>query len=439
MDFLKRLRLSPTNKIALSGSGGKTTLMFQLAKEFNSRVILTTSTHLALDQLSAADIHFSVQTLADLSDLKQDINGNILLFTGNQVEPNRVEGPGEEVLLGLNDLADDWNCPLIIEADGSRQLPIKAPAVHEPPIPDFVDTVIVSVGLSGLGKPLSGRWVHRPELFSQLVGVPLGTEITSKHLGKAICSANGGLKNIPSGSRKILFINQIDSFPNWRTFHEQLDAFLDVFNAVAFAVLEDQLLLEVHERIGGIVLAAGGSTRFGSPKQLLDWKGTPLIQHITRIAREGGLKPVLAILGADHEEISQALEGSRVEIIPNQNWEEGQSTSVKAGIDALPEEIGGVIILLVDQPFISPKLIKKIKQSHAISQENIILPKVGEQQANPVLFDRNTFDDLRGLEGDVGGRAIFERYPPRKVKWDDVRILKDIDTPDDYQNLLAME
>jgi molybdenum cofactor cytidylyltransferase len=265
----------------------------------------------------------------------------------------------------------------------------------------------------------------------------MGTEITSLHLGQVLCSANGGLKNIPQSIRKILFINQIDSFPNWRTFQEQLDTFLQAYHAVAFAVLEDQMLLEVHERMGGIVLAAGGSTRFGSPKQLLDWNGVPLIIHITRIAQEGGLDPILVVLGADQEEIGQTLEGSQVEIISNPDWEKGQSTSVKAGINALPDGLGGTIFLLVDQPFVSADLIKKIRETHARSQGEIILPKVNDQSANPVLFDRNTFDALLGLEGDTGGRALFDRYTPREIKWDDERILQDIDTPDDFHKLVA--
>ena len=436
MDLVKRLRLSKKNKIALVGSGGKTTLMFRLANEYKDRVILSTTTHLALDQLDQVDIHYSVKSINDLPDPNEDIPEKILLFTGSQVEPNRIEGPGEEALQKLNELAEIWNCPMIIEADGSRQLPIKAPADHEPPIPDIVDTVIVSVGLSGLGKPLSDEWVHRPELFSQLVGIPLGTEITSHHLSRAICSENGGLKNIPRGARKILFINQIDSFPNWRTFHNQMETFLERFHAVAFAVLEDQMLLEVHERIGGIILAAGDSTRFGSTKQLLDWNGTPLVKHIISVANEGGLAPVLVVLGAEQEIISQVLEGSQVEIIPNPDWEKGQSTSIRAGINGLPEELGGTVFLLVDQPFITADLIRKIRETHARSQGEIILPKVDDQPANPVLFDRNTFDALLKLEGDIGGRVLFDRYTPRVVKWDDERILKDIDTPDDYHQLL---
>ena len=291
MDLIKRLRLSGTSRIALVGSGGKTTLMFQIAKNYNSRVILSTSTHMAQDQLDGADRHIQVDEMSDIPDPAQVGQGKILLFTGPPVETNRVKGLDPEQLSRLQQLADIWNCPLIIEADGARKLPLKAPAEHEPPIPGFIDIVITVIGLSGLGKPLNERWVHRPELFSKLVDLPLEAEINSQHLVKALISVEGGLKNIPPLAKKILFINQVDSFPNWKTFHTQINCLLEHYQSVAFAVLEDQMLLEVHHQSAGIILAGGASTRYGDPKQLLDWKGIPLVQHIVGIARRAGLHP----------------------------------------------------------------------------------------------------------------------------------------------------
>lgn len=435
MDLNQRFRLTQNSRIALVGSGGKTTLMFQLAKDFGTRVICTTSTHLAMDQLDAADQHWVVKAIGDLPGSDDEIQGNVLLFTGPQVETERAGSPAPEILEGLNELAQAWNCPLIIEADGARKLPIKAPAEHEPVIPDFINVVITVIGLSGLGKPLNEEWVHRPELFSSLVGLPMGARMESEHLVKALISPRGGLKNISPETRKILLINQIDSFPNWKTFYPQLDTLLGEYSAVAFSVLEDQMLLEVHERIAGIVLAAGGSSRFGEPKQLLDWFGKPLVKFIAEKVASAGCSPVVVVTGADHDSVSRALDGLQVEVACNTGWQVGQSSSVRVAIQSLPENIGAAIFNLVDQPLIPVELIAALRKRHARNPAPIIMPVIDGKPANPVLFDRQVFNDLEGLDGDVGGRALFDKYQPGTVVWDDPASQLDVDTPEAYRKI----
>ena len=435
MDLIKRFRLNHHSRIALVGSGGKTTLMFQLARDFGSRVICTTTTHLAVEELKSADQYLTLENLKDLPGSESELTGNIIVITGPEGETDRVIGPSSEILAALDKLAKTWNCPIIIEADGARNLPIKAPAAHEPSIPEFANVVITVIGLSGLGKPLNGDWVHRPELYSSLVDLPLGSTLASEHLVKELISPRGGLKNIPEKARKILFINQIDSFPNWKAFHSHMDVLLSFYHSVGFSVLEDQMLLEVHEQIAGIVLAAGESSRFGEPKQLLDWFGVPLVKHVAEIAIKGGLSPVLVVSGADHDAVSQTLQGNPVNIVCNTSWQAGQSTSIQAGIQALPETVGGVVFLLVDQPLIPPKLIDLIREKQSRTPSAIILPKIEGKSANPVFFDRQVFEELLQLEGDIGGRALFEKYPPRGVPWEDSASQMDIDTPEDYQRI----
>ncbi len=108
---------------------------------------------------------------------------------------------------------------------------------------------------------------------------------------------------------------------------------------------------------------------------------------------------------------------------------------MRTGIEALPLNIGAVIFLLVDQPCIPPELIRRLVKAHAVKRASIIHPQVNDERANPVLFDREVFQELSSLEGDTGGRVLFNTYSAQVVPWDNDLIRKDIDTPEDYEIL----
>jgi molybdenum cofactor cytidylyltransferase len=129
------------------------------------------------------------------------------------------------------------------------------------------------------------------------------------------------------------------------------------------------------------------------------------------------------------------LEKLPVECVYNPDWEQGQSSSLRTGIKSLPLNVGAVIFLLVDQPFIPPELIQRLVKSHAVKRAPIIHPQVNDERANPVLFDREVFQELSSLEGDTGGRVLFNTFPTRGVLWENDLIRKDIDTPEDLEIL----
>jgi len=194
-----------------------------------------------------------------------------------------------------------------------------------------------------------------------------------------------------------------------------------------------------HKKVAGIILAAGAASRMGQPKLLLPWKGSPLIHHAARTALEAGLDPVVVVTGAAAGDIEAALAGLNVVITPNPEWLSGQSTSVRAGILALPEDTDAAIFLLGDQPFVTSDLIRALVTAYSRTNPAILAPYVGDRRSNPVLFDRAVFDLLCQLRGDEGARGLFGRFPPAALPWADERISFDIDTPEDYQRLLEME
>ena len=102
-------------------------------------------------------------------------------------------------------------------------------------------------------------------------------------------------------------------------------------------------------------------------------------------------------------------------------------------------EVGAAIFLLADQPQITPTIIRALSEEHARMLAPIVAPLVDDQRANPVLFDRVTFPDLMALSGDVGGRAIFSKYPVNYLTWHDESLLSDVDTPQEYEKLVNGE
>lgn len=443
MKLIDAVQLTGETRLAFVGAGGKTTAMFRLGKEWvkkhGTTILLSTTTHLAEIELKAADHHYEVRHLADIEALDAELPRGLVVVTGPPVENSRVGGLSEDLINGLHHIAKAHNSPLLIEADGSKQRPLKAPAEHEPVIPSFVDTVIVAVGLQAIGKHLDDVWVHRVEQFSQLTGLSKGTEITPPAVAQMLLAEDGGLKAIPPAARKIVLFNQCDT-PRLAAVGKSLSKqLLKSYSRVIFASLKmegNQEVIAANQPVAGLILAAGGSKRIGQPKQLLDWNGQPFVRVVAQTALSSGLYPVYVVLGAHAEQVEEALSGLDIEIVKNIKWAEGQSTSVRAGIQHLSPETQAAVMMLVDQPHIPPPLIEALVEAHASMVSPIVATMVEHRRGNPVLFDRITFDDLVALEGDVGGRKIFSRYKIHYVPWLDARIGLDVDTIEDYQRLL---
>lgn len=437
MDIAHALRLASPQTISLVGAGGKTTALFQIARQLaeKSPVIVTATAHLGVWQIPLADHHIIAKNVDDLLSLPSQ---GVILVTG-EIENERTKPVASNVLYWLRENSEKLGVFLLIEADGSRQKSIKAPASHEPPIPEFTDTVIVLAGLSTIGKPLEEENVHRPEIFSQLSGTPVGETITPKEIISVLTHPQGGLKNIPTHARRIALLNQADTSELQSVGGGMARELLEHFDSVLVGSLQ-QNSLRVVEHTAGIILAAGQSTRYGAPKQLLDWKGKPFVRHVAETALHSGLWPVVVVTGFHSAGIESCLKDLPVKIVHNPEYKEGQSTSIRAGIASLPQKIGGAIFLLADQPQIPGEVIRALTETHAKELQPVIAPLVlEERRANPVLFDKAAFPDLMQLTGDIGGRAIFSKYKVEYIPWHDDILLFDVDKPEDYQRLVNIE
>jgi molybdenum cofactor cytidylyltransferase len=442
--------------VAFVGAGGKTTAIFQLARELKSaarnihrKIIITATSHLGVWQIPLADHHLVIESPDDIDELPDDVT----LITG-AIDGDRTLPINTITLSWLREYSKQRNIPLLIEADGSRGRPLKAPADHEPPIPDFVNTVIVVAGLSALGKPLTEDSVFRAELFKQLSTSLLSQPdnqvvgqakqqsgqqlVTSDLLVNVLIHPKGGLKNIPPRARRVLLLNQAESPELQSVGGSMAMSLLGNFDSVLVGSLHENEF-KTFEQTAGVILAAGESTRFGTPKQLLDWKGKTFIRQVAETALNAGLQPVIVILGFCGQEVEAGLSGLPVNVIHNENWKSGQASSIVKGVFSLPPKAGSVIFLLADQPQIPADVIRALIDSHTHNLPSILAPLVqGEKRANPVLFDRVTFPDLLALTGDIGGRAIFDKHHVEYLPWHEDIILLDVDTPEDYRRLCGL-
>lgn len=191
--------------------------------------------------------------------------------------------------------------------------------------------------------------------------------------------------------------------------------------------------------IAGILLAAGTASRMGHQKQLLDWDGQPLIRAIAQHALAATLNPLIVVLGSAATDIAHALDGLPLQHIINPAYAQGQSTSLRAGIAALPPTTAAALILLSDQPFVTTAIIKRIIAEWQNTGAAIIAPTYAGQRGNPVLFARSLFPELMALVGDQGARGILAADPSRitNVTFADPHPLADIDTRADYERLRA--
>lgn len=459
MNLVHAMRIVSNESVAFTGAGGKTTALFRLAHLMPPPILVTTTTHLAIDQLALAD---HIITLTDSSDISKELtiqSGKVILLIGEERQKDKASGLSNNTIKKVGNFARERGITLLIEADGSRQRPLKAPANHEPVIPNFVDCVVVVVGLSALGKPIAEQWIHRPELFANLVGFRLGDEITTEAIVHALLNKSGGLKGVPPNARRICLLNQADTrylqaaakrvaqglIPDYGSVivsslfggAQDLKGKELVDGIIKPTVADD--IYAVHEPMGGIILAAGGSERIGRAKQLLSWEGKPLVRHVALTALSAGFSKLVIVVGSFGEDVQKAVDDLPLEIVPNTEWKSGQSTSVQAGLRALPVEMGAAVFLLADQPRVSTRLIQTLIEEHSKTLAPVIAPIADGQRGNPVLFDKSTFSDLLSLKGDVGGRVLFSRYPVTWIEWHDPAILQDIDTENDYRRLVNQD
>ena len=187
-------------------------------------------------------------------------------------------------------------------------------------------------------------------------------------------------------------------------------------------------------RVGGVVLAAGSSSRLGRPKQLLLYKDKSLVRRMAKEAVAAGLSPVVVVLGARAEEVAAELTGLPVHTVHNPAWEAGMGSSLRVGVSALTE-VDAALVMLCDQLRVDAAHLKALVEAFTRTGAAIVASGYGGTQGVPALFARATFPEFDTLGPKQGARGVIAREPSRVVEVALPGGDEDIDTEADLSRL----
>jgi molybdenum cofactor cytidylyltransferase len=184
-----------------------------------------------------------------------------------------------------------------------------------------------------------------------------------------------------------------------------------------------------------IVLAAGASRRFGSPKQLVRFEGQLLVQRVIAAATELTGSAVTVVLGAHAAQIVPNLPPGSAGILINRGWQEGISSSIRLAVSRLPGACDGALIMLADQPMVAGSGLTRLAAAWRRQPRSIVAARYGSVTGVPAIFPRWCFSDLTALRGDQGAKVLFGRYSDYVVRLALPEAAVDIDYPEDLLEL----
>ena len=375
-----RLEASAPDVVALVGGGGKSSFLFRLAHEVASRggrALITTTTRVALSQVQ----HMAGFVGMDGADLPLPAIHAALDAAGRCI---LVGLPWADKATGIPAAAVDELAArsrelalaaVLVEADGSRQLPVKAPASHEPVLPQSTTLLVPVAGLDGVGRPISVEQVHRPELVRALLGCnpdDPDLRLTPAMLARLMVHPDGGAKHRPAGARLLPVLNKADSALRAAVGRLAADRLVRQGHPALIASLRDagRPVRERWAPLAVVVLAAGQGSRMGGVKQVLVVDGEPLVRRAVRVALDADARQVLVVTGAHAAGVQDALasllarNGGRLRLVHNPDWASGQASSVHTALRSLAGEIGAALFMPVDQPSLPSTLLRRMPVSY---------------------------------------------------------------------------
>jgi molybdenum cofactor cytidylyltransferase len=193
--------------------------------------------------------------------------------------------------------------------------------------------------------------------------------------------------------------------------------------------------------LAAVILAAGGSSRMGRPKQLLKFRGTSLLRRAIDTAFAVPTEQVIVVLGHAADQLLPECAATSATVVLNDQWTEGVSTSLRGGLAAVSSEARGVFIYPADMPLVTPEALRELAHRQQVSGRPAAMTDAGGVRGVPVFITRSLFPALMIQEGDVGGAQYLRAHPEavEAVHFDDPDLVRDVDRPEDYARLLELD
>lgn len=363
--------------ISFTGAGGKTSLIFAWAKELASagkKVVITTTTRMYRPS-EPEDENIRIAVSDDPED------------------PDKVTAPPDDVLSALREMAD----VVLIEADGSRRMPLKWPAAHEPAVPDYSDFTVCVTGLSAVGKNVSDT-VFRADDIPDVIKKD-AVDVNFMH--KMLSSREGGQKGVRGEFR--IFLNQVDDDLDRLAAAYRLQQILGVFG---IQTAWGSLVPEGRRNIAVILEAAGDSRRFGGNKLLHPMEdGRPMIASILDAVRP--LDVYKKITVTQYDEVAGLASG--FDVVMNDRPDLGISRSMQLGIEAAGDA-DAYMFCVCDQPGLRTSALERLITAYKSGEAGIVSLAWQGEPRNPKIFSSAYRDELMALSGDKGGSQIISGH-----------------------------
>lgn len=441
MKLQRAFDINPGDVVALVGAGGKTTTMIALGYELAEaglRVLATTTTRIGDDQLGL--VPYAARLDTSMSAVSLALNDHRFVFLYDEIRQNKVYGATCEQIPRLLDSID--SDVLLIEADGARGLPLKAPKAHEPVIPAEATLVMPVASLSVLGQPLDEEHVYNAEAIDARYGFGIGSRIKSPWVAQVIRDETLGLKGVPDKARVVALLNQVPAHGYLRGRARMIAQFIlrspRVYGVALGSVRAADPIHEVQRQVGAVVLAAGMSRRMGQSKVLLPWEGhKTIIEQILEQLLLAKVQRITVVTGHKSAEVRSLAVKMGAEVVYNPDYATGEMlSSLKVGLRALPPHVSAALVVLGDQPRIQARVIAQVLTAYAEGAGDIIAPSYQMRRGHPILIDRRYWQDILNLPPDGAPRDAIDKYKDRigYVNVNTDSVLRDIDTPQDYRD-----